>query len=177
MRFRSGFVVLGCVAVLAGALPAAADQNLEKRESQLRQLMVEKLGEDAEGIRVTLVGTKAILTGRVTERGTQEIAEEVALSVPGVKKVSNQVEAVFDDSLATGQLANEAKDARVEIEVKHAVAGEIGKHAKKIEVEAADGVVSLRGRVPDRARYELALKAATTVTGVRKVVDLLTVEE
>jgi osmotically-inducible protein OsmY len=156
------------------AAPAVpSNQQLADKEAQLRQLIIAKLGTDAEGIRVTLVGEKATLTGRVGERSTQELAKEVALTFPGVRKVDNQLAAVKGDSVGPGNLGNEAKDAKLEIEVKKAVSSEIGKYADNVEVEVVDGVVSLRGPVPDRARRDLALKAAKQVDGVRKVVDLL----
>jgi len=177
MRSILSIVVVVVVAVLTSAIPAAADQQLAEKESQLRQLMIAKLGPDAEGIRVTLVEKKVILTGKVHERSTQELAKEVALTFPGVSKVDNQLTAVTDASLGSGQVSAEVADAKLEVEVKHAVSNEIGKYAKKVEVEVADGVVSLRGPVPDQARLDLAVKAAGKVEGVRKVVDLLAVKK
>jgi osmotically-inducible protein OsmY len=53
------------------------------------------------------------------------------------------------------------------------LASEIGSHAWSVEVEATDGVVSLRGTVPDRQRRQIAVKAAKDTKGVRKVVDLI----
>jgi osmotically-inducible protein OsmY len=61
--------------------------------------------------------------------------------------------------------------------VKYQLNREIGKTAWKIEVEAVEGVVSLRGTVPDQARLEIALKTAAGVKGVKQVVDLLRVEK
>lgn len=163
--------------VVTSVTPAVAGEQPAEREAQLRQLIIAKLGVDAEGVRVTLVGKKAILTGKVQERSTQELAKEVALTFSGVSKVDNQLDAATGDSVGSGQLGNEAADAKLEAEVKHAVSNEIGKYAKKVEVEVVDGVVSLRGPAPDQTRLDLALKAAAKVEGVRKVVDLLTVKQ
>jgi hyperosmotically inducible periplasmic protein len=176
MRFSLGVLLVVLVAVMTSAVPAVADQQQADREAQLRQLIIAKLGADAEGIRVTLVEKKAILTGKVNERSTQELAKEVALTFAGVKKVDNQLEAVKGDSVGSGQLGNEADDAKLEAEVKHAVSNEVGKYAKKVEVEVVGGVVCLRGPVPDQARLDLAVKAATQVKGVSKVVNLLSVK-
>ncbi len=177
MRSMLRFVVVVAAAVTTIALVACAGQEPVDREAQLRRLMVDKLGADAEGIRVTLVDDKAILTGTVQERATQELAKEVALTFTGVGKVDNQLEAATDDTVVSGQLANEAEDAKLEIEVKRAVSGELGQHAKEVEVEVTDGAVSLRGQVPDQARLDLALEAAAKVEGVRTVVNLLTVSQ
>lgn len=176
MRSIPGFVLAVAVALAASVLTGCAAPGPVDREAQLRRLMVDKLGTDAEGIRVTLVDDEAILTGTVQERATQELAKEVALNFNGVGKVDNQLEAATDDTVVSGQLANEAEDARLEIEVKRAVSGELGQHAKEVEVEVTDGAVSLRGPVPDQTRLELALGAAAKVEGIHKVVDLLTVK-
>jgi osmotically-inducible protein OsmY len=61
--------------------------------------------------------------------------------------------------------------------VKYQLTREVGKWARKIEVEAVEGVVSLRGTVPDQARYDIALKTATGVGGVKQVIDLLRIAE
>ena len=50
---------------------------------------------------------------------------------------------------------------------------EIGQYSGDIEVEASDGVLSLRGKVPDEARAKYALAAAQKVPGVKKVIDLI----
>ena len=52
---------------------------------------------------------------------------------------------------------------------------EIGRYALDLEVEATDGVVSLRGKLPDRLRKRLALDTAKETQGVKTVIDLLDV--
>jgi len=39
-----------------------------------------------------------------------------------------------------------------------------------------EGVVSLRGELPDEARRGFALKAARSVDGVKKVIDLIKIK-
>ena len=53
--------------------------------------------------------------------------------------------------------------------------GEIGRYALDLEVEATDGVISLRGTLPDPERKSLALKAARGTAGVKQVIDLVQV--
>mgnify|MGYP006198154293 CR=1 FL=1 len=78
---------------------------------------------------------------------------------------------------ASELLATEAEvqDAALELRVGKTLLGEIGRHALRLEVESTDGVVSLRGKVPDRQRKELALRAAHETPGVKKVIDLIEV--
>ena len=152
-------------------------------EAKVRLALLEKLGTDSLKVKVDLAGTKVILTGEVSKRATEELAEEVALAVPGVKKVDNRLK-VVDKPTANGPVeravrdaAREVDDAVIESRVKLAIADEVGSKVTRIEVEATDGVVSLRGTVPDDERRDLAVRAAKGVSGVTKVVDLLKIKE
>jgi osmotically-inducible protein OsmY len=156
----------------AGALFAATNEETEKA---ITATLIEKLGDDAKTIRVAFFDGKATLSGKVTQDSTEEIAKEVALYVPGVTKVENQIESVTNRALGSGKILDESKDTGVEGDVKTALKQEIGAHAGKIEVEACDGVVSIRGNVPDQARHDLAVAAAKKVKGVTKLIDLLRV--
>ena len=158
---------------------AYAQTDVEKRaamEKKIAAFLVDKLGDDARGIRVTVVGNKATLTGEVTNHAVQELAEEVALAVDGIKDVDNQVKALKEDTFSAGKVKQESKDTQLEIKVKDVLGNEIGRYAKDVEVEVAGGWASLRGKVPDKSRRDLALKAVAGVPGITKVVDLLRVK-
>jgi osmotically-inducible protein OsmY len=155
-----------------GAAFAATNAEMEKA---IASALVEKLGDDAKTIRVAFFDGKAVLSGQVTEDWTQELAKEVALYVPGVTKVENQVEAAKERSVGTGKMIAETGDASLETEVKDALHLEIGKYSSDVEIETCDGVVSLRGNVPDAARKDLAIATVTKVKKVTKVIDLLRV--
>lgn len=131
-------------------------------------------GEDAKQIEVKIEGSTATLTGTVSERSTQELAEEVARSIPGVTAVNNQLAGPRAQGL--DKLRTEVADAALEMSVKGALARDAGASvADALEIEAADGVVSLRGAVNDGNTRSRALEVATRVEGVRKVVDLIEV--
>jgi osmotically-inducible protein OsmY len=167
-------VVIGIAIAVALPLVAAA-QSATDVEATISAKLVEVFGDDAKTIRVTFVDGKAILTGKVVARSTQELAEQVALYFPEVKKADNQLAAENDRSLTKGQMKDEAADAGLESAAKGALASEIGTYATDIEVEAADGVVSLRGTVPDDVRHKLAIDAMKRIKEIAKVVDLLRV--
>ena len=173
MRKLTIMAVAVLAAVAATAPRAGAQDDTRKREAALGALLVEKLGEDAATIRVTLTGNKAILTGEVEERAVQEIAEEVALFFDGVASVDNQVTSRHDPKLGKGLLGNEAGDSELEATVKMRLRAEIGIHAEKIEVEVVAGWVSLRGVAPEKARRDIAIATAAGTKGVTKVIDLL----
>jgi hyperosmotically inducible periplasmic protein len=168
-----GWLVLAVVAVLVAGAAAAADTAAQ--EQAIGKLLVAKLGDDAATIRVTLVKGKAILTGEVKQRAVKELAEEVALSAAGVKKVDNQLSSEGGGSLGKGKIREEAADAELESAVQKALKAEIGSHTKTIEIEACDYWVSLRGTSPDAARRDLSLATAAKVEDVKKVIDLLVV--
>jgi osmotically-inducible protein OsmY len=173
--------------LVAGAGWAAAQTGQDaaaKLEQQVATMLVNKLGDDAATIRAVVDNKgKVMLIGTAAKRSTQELAKEVALFVPGVEKVQNKVE--FVPAAAEGNVAeqavattgNEASDSGLETSVKYQLKREVGKTAWKIEVEAVEGVVSLRGTVPDQARLDTALKTAKGVGGVKQVIDLLRVAE
>jgi osmotically-inducible protein OsmY len=154
----------------------AATQTPATLEAQISAKLVDSFGDDAKTITITNIDGKVILTGKVKARSTQELAEQVALYFPEVKKVDNQLMAEGDRGLGKGQLQDESADAAVETAAKNALKKEIGEYAKGVEVEVAAGVVALRGTVPDAARHKLAVDAMARVKDVTKVVDLLRVK-
>jgi len=154
------------------------DPTLAK-EIEIRDLMLEKGGQAALGIKVRVDRDEAILTGDVPTRAAQELAEDVAKSVDGIKKVDNrlQIKPASGGPAPSHTVEQEMADARLEMRVKKQLNGEIGKYAKEIEVEATDGVVSLRGTAPDANRKKLALDTAGKTEGVKRVIDLIKVKK
>jgi osmotically-inducible protein OsmY len=151
------------------------------KAADLRIALLDKLGSDALNIEARLQGRRAVLTGQVRERATQELAEQVALSVRGVRNVDNRLTlqsgGIADSPTPVGAAVvhaeKEVRDATLQSRVTKNVLGEVGRYGLEITVESTDGVVSLRGNVPDAIRKKLALDAAGQTSGVVKVIDLL----
>ena len=59
------------------------------------------------------------------------------------------------------------------MKVKGILLTEIGTNALNIEVEAVDGVVSLRGKLGNPDTSKAAIKKTHSIKGVKKVVNLL----
>jgi len=176
IRKLSWVIVSLAVVVPALASEQGRQESARQREAEIEAYLVERLGDDASGIRVVLVGTRAVLTGEVQERVTQELAKEVVLSLDDVLSAANRIHARYDPTILEGQALLEGKDAELEIRVKRSLlryAGE--KAARQLEVETVDGIVSLRGTVDDATHRELALKVAGETPGVRQVLDLVRV--
>lgn len=177
--------VLALSLVFLPSLGAAQDDEHPTgwvTEAKVRLALFEKLGSDALPIKVRMDRTTAILTGEVTSRSVQELAQEVALSISGVSKVDNRLTRARKESGGKLEKAGrntdeEVSDAVLESTVKLKLFGEIGLRARRIEVEAVEGVVSLRGKLPDDARKAIALDTVEAIDGVKKVVDLIDVQK
>jgi hyperosmotically inducible protein len=186
MRYRGFHAVLAVLVLLATAGAGAWAQSQGEqdatllKEIEIQDALLEKGGAGAVGIRVTVDGNKAILTGEVGTRAAQELAEEVALSVQGIKSVDNRLKlatppAGTGPEKAGRNMEQELADAKLESKVKRHLYSEIGRRARQVEVEATDGVVSLRGELPDASRKQIALQTVGKTNGVKKVIDLLRV--
>ncbi|MFI5197046.1 MAG: BON domain-containing protein [Thermoanaerobaculia bacterium] len=170
-----------CVTWLISALPAKAatkPKPMSKEVSEafeatsVKARLIDKLGADALGISVSVSEKTATLTGEVTKSASQGLAEQVALSVKGIKKVDNKVE-VKEPAGPVAASEASVKNVALEMKVKSILLTKIGTDALKIEVEAVDGVVSLRGKLDNLASSKVAIQKTRSIKGVRKVVDLL----
>ncbi|MFA6957693.1 MAG: BON domain-containing protein [Thermoanaerobaculia bacterium] len=158
---------------LAATLAAACAND---PASQTTRKLRSAFGDDAKQIEVRIDGSRATLTGTVSQRSTQELSEEVARSIPGVTSVDNRI--TGPSSRGLGKLRDEAVDAALELSVKGALVADVGSNvADALEAEAADGVVSLRGRVSESSVHRHAVEIAGRVEGVRRVIDLVEVGE
>ena len=136
--------------------------------------LIEKLGTDGLRIAVHMNGTTAVLTGQVEKKESQELAKEVALSVADVKNVDNRLtQNPAKETSASKDFELEIRDGVLETKVKNILLTEVGTNALKIEVEATNGVVSLRGTVPSSDISRAAVDRTKAVSGVKKVVNLL----
>jgi len=169
--------LLGSGATSAAPSPspgAPADVEVENalRATSVKYKLIEKLGTDALRIHVAVAGDKATLSGTVEKKATQEIAKEVALSVKGIASVDNQLQEKTGEGVLPAA-KNEVADVLLESKVKNILLTEIGTNALKIEIEATDGVVSLRGTLPNADLVKSAIAKARAIKGVKKVVNLL----
>ena len=140
--------------------------------TSVKARLIDKLGADALRITVSVSGETATLTGEVAKSPSQGLAEEVALSVSGIKKVDNKV-TVKDAAGPAAASEASVKNVALEMKVKGILLAEIGANALKIEVEVVDGVVSLRGKLDNPETSKAAIKKTRSIEGVKKVVDLL----
>ena len=131
---------------------------------EVRAELVEAFGPDALDIVVGVDGKVAVLSGSVHERATQKLAEHVASAVDGILVVHNFLELDSQPGLVATDLA--ARDKKLKKKVSSELAG-------SISVDACDGVVLLRGQLPDSDHHDEAVRVTENLPDVRKVIDLL----
>lgn len=137
--------------------------------------LLDELGWAAIGIDVDSMNGHLVLSGEVPTRADRELAEEIVRSVDGVESVESLL-TLEGETTATTRVAeaeHEVRDALLETRLKAHLLEEIGRHALDIEIEAADGVVTLRGELDNEAHEKLALETASRTVGVKRVINLL----
>ena len=172
-------IVLVAVALAATGVVSGDERKPPRAPSEkeiaLSTLLVEKLGPDAATIEVVVEGDKVLLSGDVEERVTRELAGEVARSFDGIRKASNRVRAANAPRIPEGYLLREGLDAELERRVEKALKRADLALSKLLSIEAADGVVAIRGDVSDASRRARALSVAREVPGVTLILDLVRV--
>lgn len=124
-------------------------------------------------------GDKAILNGKVSSAIDKDLAEEIALSVDGIKTVENNLtvdpkskDDVNDDN--DGFLAD-IGDATITAKVKMKLLVNENTSGMDIEIHTEDNVVTLQGEVSSDAEKDLAGAIAGNVESVKDVKNMLTV--
>lgn len=186
-------ILLTLVVALAGALstvalaqettqpqPAAPVSREEALARDIRAALAEHFADEAQDITVQVSGNRAVLLGSTPRKAVAELAKEVALWVPGITRVSNYIDVrprpASPDTPVAATVAHaerEVSDSALESRVKMRLTSLLGLRARQVEVEAAEGWVSLRGVLPDADTKAMVLRVAQNTPGVTRVIDLL----
>lgn len=135
------------------------DDDLKEHVQALLDLDVNLRGY---GLRADVVKGEAQLYGVVDTLSEKEYAQELAKTVPGIKKVANRISISTDGPIT---------DRDVEFEVAEELEAGPGVDTRQIGAESSGGVVSLVGRAEDPAAIESARQAAAKARGVARVVS------
>ena len=135
----------------------------------LEQLILAKLrghvSVDADKIRVTVNGGAVAMEGEVSSHFQRTLARRSTALVPGVMSI--------DDRLVVRASPSER---RTDAELEAAIERELGWDPRvvntKVEVAAEDGVVTLRGEVPNAEVYNAVLENAFRASPPRLVDEL-----
>ena len=107
---------------------------------------------------------------RDTKQAVNKAGDEVKREA---KEAGAQAKETLKD---VGEAAGQAVgDAAITAKVKAALLAEKDVKSRDIDVETFQGKVVLKGRVPDQAQSQLAMKVARSVDGVKSVENRITV--
>jgi osmotically-inducible protein OsmY len=115
-----------------------------------------------ERLQVTVRSGRVILDGTVDWGYQREAAEEVVRNLTSVKAVANQI-----------KITIRVKEKDVEHKIKAAFHRSAEVDARRVNVEARDGKVTLSGNVRTWAEYQEAEHAAWAAPGVAEVENLI----
>lgn len=121
----------------------------------------------------------ARLQGRVDSSVEKDLATALAYGVDGIRAVDNQLAVVEPDAPRGASKGDRflarVNDANITAKVKSQLLWNSSTQGLRIDVDTADAVVSLNGEVRSAAESELAERIARNTSGVRKVVNRLSV--
>lgn len=114
------------------------------------------------------------LTGQVESSVDKALATELIKSLDGVKDVDNKLTVMSKDN-GTSDVMKTLTDSKVATVVKTRLLFSTDISGTQINVNVADGVVTLKGEVASDAERQLALKIAENTDDVKKVVDKISI--
>jgi len=138
-----------------------------RTDAELRGQVLQMLGWDVlvpKSVDARVADGVVTLCGTVHERYEREEAEATIRNVNGVREVRNEI------VLARGPAPGD-----VEAAIARALARSASVEARKLEVEAVDGTVTLRGTVESWSEHDEVLEAVWSAPGVLAVDDRLAV--
>ncbi|HTA37881.1 MAG TPA: BON domain-containing protein [Candidatus Acidoferrales bacterium] len=126
----------------------------------------------ATTVQVSASGGVVTLTGKARDSAGREAYDRAAKSVDGVTQVRDML--TIDPKLRG--LRDQTSDAGVTAAVMAAITAQAGVNVFHVTASSHDGTVTLRGSVPTKAIESTVTAAARSASGVRKVLNDLTVE-
>ena len=156
------------IRVNVDALKVEVPRSAERPDTNIEHAAIQALAWDVEvpdeKIRVTVKDGWLTLEGEVNWQFQRVAAERVVRSLVGVTGVTNDI-----------RIAPEVTAPDISQRIADALRRAADLDAKRIEVEARDGRVTLRGTVRTRAERRDAERAAWSAPGVIDVIDHITI--
>lgn len=155
--------------LMALSVPVQASKTDDQIVSSIKSSYVFKNNLKNDDIKIQSKNGAVTLTGTVSEEFHKTLAYETVVGVSGVKKVDNKLE-------VKGQsLAAENSDAWLITKVKTSLLFHRSVSAIATEVDAKDGIVTLRGDADSQAQRDLTTEYAKDVDGVKEVKNVMVV--
>lgn len=117
------------------------------------------------------------LTGKVESAVDKALAEELVANLDGVNRVDNQLTVVAGSKKHPAADTSKLTDAKIATVVKTRLLFESEVSGTGIDVDAKNGVVTLKGEVASDAEKDLAVAIAKNTNDVERVIDKLQVAQ
>jgi hyperosmotically inducible periplasmic protein len=154
--------------VALGGIPLSAADSDARIERSARESYNFRTYLKEDSIQVKASDGVVTLTGNVAQEGHKDLAEATVASLPGVKRVDNQL------NVAANQ-PGEHSDGWITMKVKMALAFHKNVKATSTEVRTDGGVVTLTGTADSQSQKDLTTEYVKDVDGVREVRNNLVV--
>ncbi len=166
------FALAACAALALSGAARAQDKPQEKPK-ETKIVIKDDTKETAEkvkdatkkGAKKTAEGAKKV--GSATKKGAEKTADAVK---------DTKIEVKDDTTPKLEKAGDKTTDAAITSAVKTKFLGDTQVSGLKIDVDTKDGVVTLTGSVKSAAEKAEAIRLAKTTTGVKSVVDKLTIQ-
>lgn len=132
----------------------------------------------ANDLKVTVQKGKAVLTGKVDEKISKELAGEIALGVSGIKDVDNKivVDANYMPKANSNSFGDKIDDANITAAIRSKLQWNKDVDDVGTEVMTKSGRVTLNGTAENQNAKDVIHKLALNTRGVKSVTNNLKIE-
>lgn len=132
----------------------------------------------ANDLKVSVQKGKAVLTGKVDEKISKELASEIALGVSGITDVDNQivVEANYLPPYRKGGFGDKIDDASISAAIRSKLQWNKNVDSVGTDVSTEHGRVTLSGNADSQAAKDIANRLAMNTRGVTSVTNNLKIQ-
>jgi osmotically-inducible protein OsmY len=155
--------MLAAVILLALNVPVQASKTDDQIVSSAKNSYVFKNYLKNDDVKIQSKNGAVTLTGTVSEESHKALARETVAGLSGVKTVDNRLE------VKGAPLAATNSDAWLVTKVKTTLLFHSSVSASATEVNAKDGIVTLRGNAASQAQRDLTTEYAKDIDGVKDV--------
>jgi len=133
----------------------------------------------ANDLKVTVQKGKAVLTGKVDEKVSKELASEIALGVSGITDVDNQivVEASYVPHFGQGGYGDKIDDASISAAIRSKLLWNKDVDSVGTDVKTKNGRVTLTGSADSQSAKDIANRLAMNTRGVMSVTNNLKIQD
>jgi len=163
-------LLVAALVLLALSVPVLASKMDDQIVSSAKKSYVFKNYLKNDDIKIQSRDGAVTLTGTVSEESHKTLARETVAGLRGVKSVDNKLEIKGESPAAN-------TDAWLITKVKTALLFHRSVSATATEVNAKDGIVTLRGNAESQAQKDLTTEYAKDVDGVKDVKNEMVVSK